>query len=146
MDKTIETVKARQRHIAMRLAGAEGHYTPDFVVEELQQEHDALDALLSRLGELEAENAKLQKEVAAANRGAKTASLVNQSMAKKLMTFRPALIAARDEMDRWTGRLNWALVACDIDRDARNEITDLGIADAIARIDAALAEGDKGNE
>jgi hypothetical protein len=40
--------------------------------------------------------------------------------------------------------LNWALVACDIDRDARNEITDLGIADAIARIDAALAEGDKG--
>jgi hypothetical protein len=98
------------------------------------------------VGELEAENAKLQKEVAAANRGAKTASLVNQSMAKKLMTFRPALIAARDEMDRWTGRLNWALVACDIDRDARNEITDLGIADAIARIDAALAEGDKGNE
>lgn len=41
--------------------------------------------LTAKLKELEAENARLKKEVAAANKGAKTNALVNQGLSAKLM-------------------------------------------------------------
>lgn len=52
--------------------------------------------------------------------------------------LRSALERARGAMERWRERLNWALVACDIDRDARNEIADLDVSAAISEIDGVL--------
>jgi hypothetical protein len=44
--QAVKTCKATLRHLAMRKAGAEAHNAADFVVEELQQEYDALDKLI----------------------------------------------------------------------------------------------------
>jgi hypothetical protein len=64
MDKTIETLKVlRDQMLAYTTEGDAVFYSE----ESAGKYATALDALLSRVGELEAENAKLQKEVAAAS-------------------------------------------------------------------------------
>jgi hypothetical protein len=56
------------------------------------------------------------------------------------VTLRNELEATRNRIEHWRERINWILVACDLDRDARNELAELGLANAVEKINAALVE------
>lgn len=102
LNRTAELDKWRLAVESLTPQGSEFHNDLDaclaYIHKRQMDEHERYKAKHRECAELEAENARLKAEVAAANKGAKTNALVNKSLADKLKLAVEALSDARSNL------------------------------------------------